>query len=47
MTQQISITKTSGAIVRAAHYFRGESVAFCVPCPAALLILLIQLMTFT
>jgi hypothetical protein len=42
LTQQFSITKTIGALVQAADYFRGESVAFCVPCSAALLILLIN-----
>jgi hypothetical protein len=42
ITQQIPITKAIGALVQAADYFRGDSVAFCVPCPAALLILLIN-----
>jgi hypothetical protein len=40
MTQQIPITKATGALVQAADHFRGESVVFCVPCPVALLILL-------
>jgi hypothetical protein len=40
--QQISRTKTIGPLVQAADYFRGESVAFCVSCPAALLTLLIN-----
>jgi hypothetical protein len=42
ITQQISVTKTTDALVQATHYFRGESVAFCVPCTAAVLILLIN-----
>jgi hypothetical protein len=45
MTQQISIPKTTDAVVQAADYFRGEFVAFGVTCTVALLILLIQTKT--
>jgi hypothetical protein len=41
-TGEISITKTTGALVQAANYFRGKSVTYCVRCPAAHLILLIS-----
>jgi hypothetical protein len=39
---QISITKTTGALVQAAHYFQGKSVAFCVPRMEAILTVLIN-----